>query len=134
ATLITPPLLTPARYWVRVTNDCGTADSSAALVNVLTSCASPALVTPPGNTTVTSGSKATLSLSVTGTSLTYQWYQGPLFDFTKPLGGSSPILVTPAITSATQFWVRVTGACGTLNAGPVTVTPGTTSKRRAARH
>jgi hypothetical protein len=134
ATLITPPLLTSTRYWVRVTNDCGTADSNAALVNVLTSCASPALVTPPGNTTVTSGSKATLSLNVTGTSLTYQWYQGPLFDFTKPLGGSSPILVTPAITSATQFWVRVTGACGTLNAGPVTVTPGATSKRRAVGH
>ncbi len=134
ATLMTPPLLTSTRYWVRVTNDCGTADSGAALVNVLTSCTPPALVTPPANTTVTSGSTATLSLNLTGTSLTYQWYQGPLFDFTKPLGGSAPTLVTPAITSATQFWVRVTGACGTLNAGPVTVTPGTTSKRRAAGH
>jgi Ig-like domain CHU_C associated len=134
ATLVTPPLLGTTRYWVRVTNDCGSADSAAAVVNVLTSCSAPSLVTPPSNASVTTGATAKLSLVATGTTLTYQWYQGPLFDFTKPLGGSAPTLITPAITAVTQFWVRITGSCGSLNAGPVTVTPVTTSKRRAAPH
>jgi hypothetical protein len=133
-TLVTPPLLTSTRYWVRATNDCGSADSAAASVNVVTTCTAPVVTTPPAATTVTSGAAATLSVLATGTSLTYQWYQGPLFDFTHPLGGSAPSLVTPPITVPAQFWVRITGACGSANTAPATVTPAVSSKRRAAGH
>ncbi len=134
ATLVTPPLLASTRYWVRVTNDCGTADSHTAVVNVLTSCAPPVLVSPLANATVTAGSTTTLSANIPGTSPTYPWYQGPPFDLTHPPGCSPPTLPTPAIPTAPPLWVHVTGGCGILNAGPATVTPSTTSKRRAAGH
>jgi Dual-action HEIGH metallo-peptidase len=133
-TLVTPPLLTPTHYWVRAMNDCGSADSAAASVNVVTTCAAPVVITPPSATTVASGATARLSVLAIGTTLTYQWYQGPLFDFTHPLGGSAPSLVTPVITVAAQFWVRITGSCGSANAAPATVTPSSVSKRRAAGH
>jgi hypothetical protein len=131
-TLVTPPLLASTSYWVRATNDCGTASSSKASVSVVTSCAPPVVITPPSGTSVNAGAAAKLTVAVTGTSLTYQWYQGPLFDFTHPLGGSSPTLITPPITVPSQFWVRITGACGSANTAPATVTPMTVSKRRAA--
>ena len=41
-----------------------------------------------------------------------------------------PALVTPAITSATQFWVRVRSACGTVDSVTVTVTPSEAQRRR----
>lgn len=133
-TLVTPPLVAPASYWVRSANQCGTADSSATSVTIVNTCAAPIVVAPPSSTTVNSGAPAILSVVARGTSLTYQWYEGPLFDFTHPVGGSAPSLVTPPITAPTQFWVHISGACGSANTVPATVTPLTTSKRRAAGH
>lgn len=133
-TLVTPPLLAPTSYWVRATNQCGTGDSAAATVTIVTTCAAPVVVTPPAAAMVNSGATATLSVAVTGTSLTFQWYEGPLFDFTHPLGGSAPSFVTPGITVPEQFWVHISGACGSANTIPATVTPETVSKRRAAGH
>jgi hypothetical protein len=133
-TLVSPPLFAPTRYWVRATNDCGTADSAAASISVVTTCAAPAVLMPPSAAAVITGTTAKLAVAATGTSLTYQWYQGPLFDFTHPLGGSAPSFVTPPITAPAQFWVHITGACGSVNTAAVTVTPSTVSKRRAAGH
>jgi hypothetical protein len=131
-TLLTPPLAAGTSFWARATNECGTADTQTAVLPVVTACTSPAIVTQPSSVAVESGAAATLSVAASGASLTYQWYQGPLFDFTHPVGGSAPSVVTGAITAPAQFWVRVGSACGTVNSAAVTVTPSTPARRRAA--
>jgi hypothetical protein len=132
AQLVTPPLFAPTSYWLRATNLCGTVDTAAASVDVVAACAAPSITGQPRNAAVPSGSTATLTVDVTGTALTYQWYQGPVLDFTHPVGGSAPTFVTPPITAATQYWVRVTNACGSANSNAVTVTVGGAARKRAA--
>lgn len=117
------PVTAPASYWLRASNDCGTVDSAAARVEVVSACAAPAIVDPPRDTTVTPGKSAELRVVATGTSLIYQWYEGPVLDFTRPHGGSSPLFATPLIDTPAQFWVRVSNACGVANSAAVTVSP-----------
>lgn len=133
ASFTTPLLLASTSYWVRITNDCGTIDSASAQLNVVSTCTAATILTQPLDQIVASGSTATLSVLANGTSLVYQWYQGPVFDFTRPLGGSSPTFITPAITAPTQFWVRVTAPCGSANSAAVTVSPLTSMRRRPSR-
>jgi hypothetical protein len=134
ASFTTPLLLASMSYWVRITNDCGTVESGVARVNVVSSCQAPVIVAQPRDQTVTAGANAVVSVVVSGTSLHYAWYQGPVFDFTRPLSGVGPATVTNAINAPTQFWVRVTSPCGSLNSTAATVTPQGVSRRRPAGH
>jgi hypothetical protein len=129
----TPLLLNSTSYWVRITNDCGTIDSHSAQLSVVSSCRAAAITTQPQDQIVGSGGSAVLSIAATGTSLTYQWYVGPVFDFSHPTGGSAPMLITPAVTAPTQFWVRVTSPCGNANSIAVTVSPTLVIRRRPSR-
>jgi hypothetical protein len=53
--------------------------------------------------------------------LTYQWYQGTAPSTTTPVGtNSSSFTVTPGAT--TNYWVRVSNACGGTNSTTATVT------------
>ncbi|HYM60929.1 MAG TPA: M57 family metalloprotease, partial [Thermoanaerobaculia bacterium] len=97
-TLVTSALTAPTSYWVRASNDCGTADSAAAPVAIATSCAPPVITAPLKDQSVASGSQAVLSIGVSGTGLSFQWYLGPLLDPTHPVAGNSPSVITPAIT------------------------------------
>lgn len=133
ATLAVPPLVAPVSYWLHVSSECGAADSATAHLTIVTSCTPPAIAVQPHDQSVASGSIAIVSAGATGPSLTYQWYQGPLFDFTHPLGGSAPSVVTPAITGATQFWVRITSPCGSVDSTVATVSVATVARRRAVR-
>ena len=132
-TLAVPPLVAPVSYWLHVSSECGTADSNTARLTIVSSCTPPAIATQPRDQSVASGSTAIVSVSATGPSLTYQWYQGPLFDFTHPIGGSAPSVLTPAISTATQFWVRITNPCGSINSAVATVSVAIPSRRRAAK-
>ena len=133
ASFTTQALFTSTSFWVRITNDCGTAQSHAAQLNVVATCRAPAIVSQPQDQEVSGGSTATLTVAATGTSLTYQWYQGPLFDLTHPVGGSSPTFITPAVTAPMQFWVRITSPCGSANSATINVTPTTATRRRPSR-
>ena len=133
ASFTTPQLLASTSYWVRITNDCGTADSQVAQLNVVSTCRAAVIVSQPQDQFVSNGSTATLRVTATGTSLTYQWYQGAVFDFTHPVGGSSPTFITPAVTASTQYWVRVGSPCGTANSVTVTVSTSTATRRRPSR-
>ncbi|HWW61840.1 MAG TPA: hypothetical protein VN181_10770, partial [Thermoanaerobaculia bacterium] len=130
--ITTNPILVPSSYWLQVTNDCGSDDSVTARVNVVASCIAPQLTLQPASTNVAPGATSFLTAGVTGTSLTYRWYQGPVFDFTKPVDGNNPTLLTPAITTPTQFWLHVTNSCGTVSTSAVTVTP-VNPRRRIAK-
>jgi hypothetical protein len=92
----------------------------------------PVIITQPQNETVASGSSGILTVTASGPSLTYAWYQGPVLDFTHPVGGSAPSLATPAIVAPTQFWVRITNPCGEARSVSVTVSPAT-GRRRSVR-
>jgi hypothetical protein len=130
ASFTTPILLDSKSYWVRITNDCGTIDSASAHLNIVSTCRAAAILAQPSDRTVSAGAGAKLDVVASGTTLVYQWYQGPVFDFTRPVGGSSPTFITPAITAPTQFWVRVTAPCGSANSITVTVSPSTPIRRR----
>jgi len=132
ASFTTPLLFASTSFWVRIANDCGTVDSTAARLTAVDSCQAPAIVVQPRDQTVTPGSNAVVSVVATGTSLKYAWYQGPVFDFTRPLSGVGPATITNAITVSTQFWVRITSPCGAVNSTAATVAPPT--HRRPAGH
>ena len=82
----------------------------------------PTITTHPASTTVNAGSPATLSVTATGGSLQYQWYQGASGVTTNPVpGANGPTLsVTPGAT--TSYWVRPFNACGFANSNAATVT------------
>ena len=130
--MTTPTLLSGStKYWLRITNDCGSIDSEAVTMNVVGSCSAPAIVAQPSEVSVTAGASARVTIAAAGASLSYQWYQGPVFDFTKPVGRSSPTLITAPVTAATQYWVRVSSACGAVSSATITVAP--TARRRSSR-
>jgi hypothetical protein len=128
----TPPITSTTSFWYVVTNDCGTASSPLATFTPTLACAAPSITVQPTDVVTAPGGSAILSVQASGTSLTYSWYQGPLLDFTHPVGGNAPALVTGPLSEATQYWVRIGSACGELNSVAVTVSPSIV-RRHAAR-
>lgn len=99
-----------AKYWVRVSGQCGhPVDSAAATVTVST-CASITL----GQPTSTPGLPTKFMLSITGSStatpVTYEWFKG-----TTPGAGGEKVASTQSVTvtatTATSFWARVKNGC-----------------------
>ena len=133
ASMTTPALLSgSATYWLRIANDCGSIDSDAVTMTVTNSCPAPAIVSQAYEVGASAGTSARVTIAATGASLSYQWYQGPLLDFTRPVGRSSPTLITGPISAPTQFWVRVSSACGVVSSATINVTP-EAGRHRAAK-
>ena len=60
-------------------------------------------------------------MTATGTALHYQWYQGS--STTTPVGTDSPTYTTGTnITTATQFWVRVSSGAAYVASNIITLT------------
>jgi hypothetical protein len=99
-------------YWVRVSGTCTPPPDSATIpVSV---CATPSITAQPQSVWIFSGATATLSVTATEATtspVSYQWYRGTSGDASVPVGTSSPTFTTPALTTATSYWVRV--SCGT---------------------
>ncbi len=65
----------------------------------------------PAVPAVVAGNAATLSVSATGAGVQYQWYRGWSGDLSQPIAGATgPSYMTPALTAATPYWVRVSNA------------------------
>jgi YD repeat-containing protein len=114
-------------YWVRVTGTCGIVrDSTAAQVIV---CQPPAIASHPPSFHSASGAARTLSVSASGTELTYAWFKGTTGVTTTPIG-SNASSVTVAPTSTTDYWVRVTGRCGVVssNTAKISIAAGITTE------
>ncbi|HEX5714822.1 MAG TPA: hypothetical protein VF179_01610 [Thermoanaerobaculia bacterium] len=112
----------PAKYWVRISNSCGDIlDSSAATVTV---CTPPAILGTgqPQSVSIVPGESATLAVTATGTSPSYQWYEGPVGSTSNPVpNGTGPsVVVTPGSTAS--YWVRVSNDCGSTDSNLATVT------------
>ncbi len=119
----TGSLTATSQYWVRVSSTCSSRDSDTATVTVQSTCVVPQITAHPQSGAVQSGQTATLVVSATGTSLLYQWYEGPKDDLGHPISGATgSIYTTPALSSTTQYWVRVSNSCGEARSNTVTVT------------
>lgn len=86
--------------------------SSYQTLNVTSDNPTPLSITNhPASTVIDSGGTATLSVTATGTEpLTYQWYQGTSGTTTIPVGTNSPSFTTPALSTTTSYWVRISNA------------------------
>jgi len=113
---------TTTNYWVRVTGQCApTADSNTATVTV--TCAPPSVPTPNASpSSISAGQSSTLSASPTGSGpFTYQWYVGNSGDTSNPIAGATNSSTSVSPTVTTNYWVRVTGQCGTIDSPHVPV-------------
>ncbi|MCF7674164.1 MAG: leucine-rich repeat protein, partial [Akkermansiaceae bacterium] len=87
----------------------------------------PQIITHPAAATTHSGFSATLTVTAFGTEpLTYQWYLGESGDTSTPVGTDSASFTTPALTSTTPYWVRVSNAANPtgVNSDTATITVG----------
>jgi Ig-like domain CHU_C associated len=118
ATLVVSPA-SDTLYWVRVQSSCDRSkDSDAATVTV---CNPPAIAAVYNPGPIQSGSSAFVSVSATGSDLTWQWYRGVSGDTANPLAGTTAgFTVSP--TTTTSYWCRVSshGVCWTAS-GTITV-------------
>ncbi len=121
ASFTTPALTVTTNYWVRVSNTFGTADSATATITVGDG---PAITTQPASQTIATGTTAALSVVATGAGLHYQWYQGTSGTTTTPVGTDSASFTTPALTTATNYWVRVSNTFGTADSATAAITIG----------
>jgi hypothetical protein len=115
----TPALMTTTTYWVRVSNAAGSANSMTVTITVMPPIATtdPAITTQPQSQTIAPGTTAALSVTATGTApISYQWYVGSSGTTTNAIAGATgPNYTTPALTTTTSYWVRVSNACGTVD-------------------
>jgi uncharacterized protein YkwD len=123
----TPKLTKTSRYWVRVSNSSGSTDSDTATLTIgasETPDAAPKIASQPKDKTISSGQAATLSVTATGTSpLAYKWYQGTSGNTSSPIGGATGAsYTTPALTSTTRYWVRVSNGAGSVDSEDATIT------------
>lgn len=118
----TGALTTTTPFWVRVTNSCGTVNSSTANITV-SNCTAPTITAQPQGATINAGQSATLTVSASGTApLAFQWFRGNAGDTSSPVSGAtSSTFNTGALTTTTSFWVRVSNSCGTRNSSTATV-------------
>src|SRR6185369_16706717 len=77
---------TTTSYWVLVSNAQGSVASATATVTVHQP---PAITSGPNPATIQAGQSATLSVSATGTSPSYQWYEGQTGDTSHPVPGAT---------------------------------------------
>ena len=122
------------RYYVIVTDTCGTAmQSTSADLTVISGNAPPTITQQPSNVTTPIGGTPSFTVVATGTGLSYQWYQIPAGSTqgTKVLvtGATSATYTLPATsTNATndqdQYYVVVTNSYGQAVSFPATLTVG----------
>ncbi|HMC69546.1 MAG TPA: hypothetical protein VKJ07_10360, partial [Mycobacteriales bacterium] len=84
--------------------------------------ATPSITVQPADSTISSGTQASLSVSATSPVITtYQWYTGTSGTTTSLVAGGTTSSIQVSPTSTTQYWVRITG-CGSTDSTAATVT------------
>ena len=123
----TPALTNTTSYYVEVTKSGLTPTilvrSTAAVVTVVD--AAPVFTLQPvSNTEKAAGQTTQFTTTVTGTNLSYQWFQGttPGTGGTLIGGATSANYTTPALNATTSYWLRVSNSGGTIYSNLATVT------------
>lgn len=103
-------------YYVTVSNNCGTAQSSSIQVNTINTPVNPVVTTTPNPATICNGESVTITANSNGCSgCVYSW--SPLTNL-NPISGS-PVTASPI--STTTYTVTAQNQCGTAS-GTATVT------------
>lgn len=119
----TPILSVTTPYWVHVSNACGSIDSSTATITVVSGCLPAFIVVQPQSTQVSSGQSVMLTVIADGSApLSFQWFQGVSGDTSHPVGTGTSTFITPPITAASSYWVRVANACGSVASDTAVIT------------
>ena len=118
------PSTPPGDYRVTITaTSLDQTSSQSFLVSVL--CDPPQILglDQPKGVTIARGGSTTLTVKATGTGpFTYQWYSGHAGHTSFPLaGGNSASLSTSTINDNTDYWVRISNACGSVDSQTATV-------------
>jgi hypothetical protein len=134
------PLTLPGDYFITIL--ATSADgliTRGATVKVTITCRPPFIYglpdDQPKSQTVAKGATATLTVNPNGSGpYQYQWYTGARSSTFFPVaGGTTKTLVTPPINTTTDFWVRVSNACGTYDSFTATITPTSTKSGNPTR-
>jgi hypothetical protein len=89
------------------------------------SCTAPAITSGPNPipSTITAGSSSTITVTASGTApLSYQWYIGTSGNTATQISGATGSSVQVSPTSTTNYWVRISNSCGSVNSVTATVT------------
>ena len=111
-------------YYCVVGGSCGTATTTALAVVVNSTISITSDAAPTGQTICQSAAAATISLTATGTGLTYQWYSNAS---NSNSGGSSISTATnssyvpPSTVGTTYYYCVVSNACPTATSSAVNV-------------
>ncbi len=106
------------KFWVRVTNDYGQADSETATVTLRQAVG---ILSHPSPTSVYAGESASLVVVPVGDGVTGQWYRGASGDTSAPVG-TGLTLNTGPLTASADFWARLTNPCGVADSRAARVT------------
>lgn len=83
------------------------------------------IVSQVTNFSVSSGQAATVSVSVRGSGLSFQWYAGEKGDTTAPIAGATRASYTVgALVATARFWVRISNGTQSVDSETVTVSAG----------
>jgi hypothetical protein len=99
------------------------------VVHVIVDCRPPFFLATPGHhpesQTVASGGTARLVALPSGDGpFRFQWFRGPSGSTAFPIAGATnSTFTTEAITAPSQYWVRVTNACGSRDSNSAVVSP-----------
>ncbi len=127
------PLTATTSFWASLSNECGETATRTATINV-GACTRPAITAQSETKTVLRNETVALSVTATGTAaLHYAWFEGAVDDTSKPVGTDAATFTAGPIAKETQFWVRVTNACGEAKSSAMKVLLQPT-KRRVVRH
>ena len=121
---VTPPVATELKYFVTVSDSCGSVVSNLAAISPL-GCQPPTIDSITPNAFLRWGESASLHVSASGDGpFTYQWYEGIAPDTSAPIAGAtSSTYQTMSLTEKSFFWVRVANSCDSTTSGTVVMDP-----------
>jgi hypothetical protein len=89
----------------------------------LTTTLPPSITSHPASQTIATGATATMTVSATGTGLSYQWYTGSTGNTTHAIGGAiTNSYTTPALFGNKRYWVRVSNATASSDSSTALIT------------
>jgi len=89
--------------------------------NTTVSCPAPSIISQTEKVKILRGQTATISVTTLNLGVTFQWYEGNTNNTSTPVGTNAPTFTTPALQHTTQYWVRLTTACGTVDSAKIKV-------------
>lgn len=91
-------------------------------VEAIAPASPPSITSHPPSQTIPFGQAASLSVTATGSGLSYQWYAGFSGVTASPVGSNSSIYTTAALVTTKKYWVRVSNAAGSVNSNTAQIT------------